>query len=152
MYSKNYKTFFFGITVSANISGLYMGYQIALVTALANEFSWLHDKSLEFTLYTNWFTLGLVIGICLCRLLINWKGRYFWLVLQNILGSIGSLMGYFMYQSYIFGGSRLIWGLSSGFIPLSSLFYIKEIIPSAYSSRYLSSFHLFLLWGNITPF
>ena len=46
MYSKNYKTFFFGITVSANISGIFMGYQIALVTALANEFDNLKDKSL----------------------------------------------------------------------------------------------------------
>ena len=151
MYSKNYKTFFLMITISANLSGFYMGFQMLLLNALASEFGYLHGKGTWFSVYTSFFAFGGLIGWILCYKLMQKIGRYYCILLQNIIGTFGALLSFFIYHTYVFVIGRALCGISWGFIPFSSLFYIKEIIPSAYSSRYLSSFHLFLLCGNICP-
>ena len=136
MYTKNYKSFFIGITITANLSALVVGYQLTLLNAL----NYLNERGMEFSLYMWLFAFGSWLGTWACRIWANSRGRYFFIVLGNVLGSIGSALSYFRNYQYIFSAGRIVAGFSVGIVPISSLFYIKEIVPSGYSSRYLSSY------------
>ena len=123
-----------------------------MLNALVVKVSYLTETTIWFNVHTTFFPFGAVIGVILCGKLINTKGRYFWILLQNILGTVGSILSYFIYSNYVFVVGRFVWGLSIGFVPLASLFYIKEIVPSAYSSRYLATTQIFMASGTVIPF
>jgi MFS family permease len=50
------------------------------------------------------------------------------------------------------GLGRFISGVGTGFSNISAPFYMKEIIPTAVSSRYLLTLQLMINVGAFTPF
>ena len=69
----------------------------------------------------------------------------------GIFGAIFSVIAVSLESNEILVWGRLIWGISAGIGMYAIVFYLKEIIPSAFSSKYMLTIHFALVMGIVTP-
>jgi MFS family permease len=51
----------------------------------------------------------------------------------------------------IFAFGRIVCGFAAGMITIAVPFYLKEIIPMPFSSRYLTAHHFMIVFGTVLP-
>ena len=137
MYAKNHLSFFFGISFTALLSSFYVGYAVAVLNPISEEISTSNEQFLTFT---GLVPFGAILGTLIWKLLINKLGRLFFIILANILGSIGCALSVVIFDIPVFWLGRILWGFSWGIFWLAIPFYMKEIIPHELAAKYLSFF------------
>ena len=69
----------------------------------------------------------------------------------GIFGAILSVIAVTLLYFEILVLGRLVCGIAAGIGMYAIVFYLKEIIPSAFSSKYMLTIHFALVMGIVSP-